>query len=145
MPEQLIDTRFPGQQFSVGSVATFPDRHQRTVFQAVTELRRQETIVAGGDTSRWRVRYAGLQLITAGPTVRTRDRRAQPRIPRHVADSRLAHRVHGVALQHRHTQPEAVDGGVPPVPRPVVPSTPDGDSAPTLDLTAVPLARRLEN
>ena len=68
MPEQLIDTRFPGQQFPVRSVVTLLDRHRRTVFPAVTELRRHEAIVGGGETGRWRVRYAGLQLITAGPT-----------------------------------------------------------------------------
>ena len=34
---------------------------------------------------------------------------------------------------------------MPPVPRPVVPATPDGESAPTLDLPALPLAHRLEN
>ena len=58
MPEQLIDTRFPGQQFPVGSVVTLLDRHRRTVFPAVTELRRHEAIVGGGETGRWRVRYA---------------------------------------------------------------------------------------
>ena len=110
MPEQLIDTRFPGQQFPVGSVVTLLDRHRCTVFPAVTELRRHEAIVGGGETGRWRVRYARLQLITAGPTDRTRDRRARPRTRRRVADSRAAHRVHGEALQHRHTEPEAVDG-----------------------------------
>ena len=82
MPEQLIDTRFPGQQFPVGSVVTLLDRHRRTVFPAVTELRRHEAIVGGGETGRWRVRYARLQLITAGPTDRTRDRRARPRTRR---------------------------------------------------------------
>ena len=67
MFEQPIDTRFPGQQFPVGSVVTFLDRDRRTVFPAVTELRRHEaneTIVAGGETGR----YAGLRLIKAGPT-----------------------------------------------------------------------------
>ena len=113
MPEQLIDTRFPGQQFPVGSVVTLLDRHRRTVFPAVTELRRHEAIVGGGETGRWRVRYARLQLITAGPTDRTRDHRARPRTRRRAADSRAAHRVHGEALQHGHAQPEAVDGGVP--------------------------------
>ncbi len=68
MPEQLIGSRFAGQQFPVGSVVTFFDRHRRTVFGTVTELRRVEAIVAGGETGRWRVRYAGLQLIKAGPT-----------------------------------------------------------------------------
>ena len=68
MFEQPINTRFPGQQFPVGSVVTFLDRHRRTVFPAVTELRRHEAIVAGGETGRWRVRYAGLRLIKAGPT-----------------------------------------------------------------------------
>ena len=63
-----IDTHFPGQQFPVGSVVTFLDRHRRTVFATVTELRRLEAIVAGGETGRWRVRYAGLRLIKAGPT-----------------------------------------------------------------------------
>ena len=76
---------------------------------------------------------------------RTRDRRTRPRTRRRVADSRAAHRVHGEALQHRHPQPEAVDRGVPPVPRPVVPSPPDGESTPTLDLPTVPLAHRLDN
>ena len=74
MPEQLIDTRFPGQQFPAGSVVTLLDRHRRTVFPAVTELRRHEAIVGGGEAGRWRVRCARLQLITAGPTDRTRDR-----------------------------------------------------------------------
>ena len=109
MPEQLIDTRFPGQQFPVGSVVTLLDRHRRTVFPAVTELRRHEAIVGGGQTGRWRVRCARLQFITAGPTDRTRDHRARPRTRR-----RAAHRVHGEALQQRHAQPEAVDGEVPP-------------------------------
>ena len=31
------------------------------------------------------------------------------------------------------------------MPRPVVPSTPNGDSTPTLDLSTVPLAYRMEN
>ena len=61
----------------------------------------------------WRVRFAGFQLITAGPTDLTRDRRARPRTRRRVPDRRVAHRVHGEALQHRHTQPEAVDGECP--------------------------------
>ena len=68
MPEQLIDSRFPGQQIPVGSVVTFIDRRPRIVFGTVTELRRLEAIVAGGETGRWRVRYAGLQLVKAGPT-----------------------------------------------------------------------------
>ena len=65
--------------------------------------------------------------------------------PSRAADGRAAHRLHGESLQHPHPQPEAVDGGVPPVPKPVVPSTPDGDSTPTLDLSTVPLSHRLEN
>ena len=68
MPQQLIDTRFPGQQFPLGSVVTFLDRDRRTIFGTVTELRRLEGIVAGGEAGRWRVRYAGLRLIKAGPT-----------------------------------------------------------------------------
>ena len=52
----------------MGSVVTFLDRDRRTVFPAVTELRRLEAIVAGGETGPWRVRYAGLRLIKAGPT-----------------------------------------------------------------------------
>ena len=68
MPEQLIGSRFPGQQFPVGSVVTFLDRRRRTVFPAVTELRRDEAIVAAGEAGRWRVRYAGLRLVKAGPT-----------------------------------------------------------------------------
>ena len=36
MPEQLIDALFPGQQFPVGTVVTFLDRHRRTVFPAGT-------------------------------------------------------------------------------------------------------------
>ena len=68
MPQQLIDTRFPGQQFPLGSVVTFLDRDRRTIFGTVTELRRLEAIVAGGEAGRWRVRYAGLRLIKAGPT-----------------------------------------------------------------------------
>ena len=70
MPELLIGPRFPGQHFPVGSIVTFFDRHRRTVFPAVTELRLHEAIVAGGETGRWRVRYAGLRLIKAGPTGR---------------------------------------------------------------------------
>ena len=46
----------------------FLDRHRRTAFGTVTELRRHEAIAAGGETGRWRVRYAGLRLIKAGPT-----------------------------------------------------------------------------
>ena len=53
--------------------------------------------------------------------------------------------MHGEALQHRYRQPEAEDRAVPPVPRPVVPSTPDGQSTPTLTLPTVPLAHRPEN
>ena len=68
MFEQPIDTRFPGQQFPVGRVVTFLDRHRRTVFGTVTELRRHEAIGADGETSRRRVRYARLRLIEAGPT-----------------------------------------------------------------------------
>ena len=89
-------------------------------------------------TGPWRVRYAGLQLITAGPTDRKRDRRARPRTRR-----RAAHRVHGEALQHRHAKPEGWVSA--PVPGPVAPSTPDGESAPTLDLSAAGPAHRLEN
>ena len=44
------------------------DRHRRTVFGTVTELRRHEVIVASGESGRWRARYAGLRLIKAGPT-----------------------------------------------------------------------------
>ena len=68
MPEQPIVTRFPGQRFPVGSVVTFLDRNQRAVSGTVTELRRHKTIVASGEAGRWRVRYAELQLIKAGPT-----------------------------------------------------------------------------
>ena len=68
MPERPIDTRFPGQRFPVGSVVTFLDRDRRAVLGTVAELRRHEAIVASGETGRWRVRYAGLQLIKAGPT-----------------------------------------------------------------------------
>ena len=68
MSEQLIDTHFPGQQFPVGSVVTFFDRHRRTVLGTVTELRRHEAIVAAGEAGRWREGYAGLQLVKAGPT-----------------------------------------------------------------------------
>ena len=68
MPEPMIDTYFPGQAFPVGSLVTFLDRNRRTVSGTVTELRRHEAIVAGGETGRWRVRYAGLQLVKAGPT-----------------------------------------------------------------------------
>ena len=68
MPKQLIDTRFPGQRFPVASVLTFLDRDRRIVFGTVTELRRLEAVVAGGETGRWRMRYAGLRLIKAGPT-----------------------------------------------------------------------------
>ena len=92
MPEQPIDTRLPGQQFPVGSVVTLLDRHRRTVFPAVAELKRLEAIVGGGETGRWRVRCARLQLIAAGPTDRTRDHRAQPRTRRRVADGRAARR-----------------------------------------------------
>ena len=67
MPEQPIDTRFPGQRFPVGSVVTFLDRNRRAVSGTVTEMRRHEAIVAGGETGRWRVRYAGLQLVKRGP------------------------------------------------------------------------------
>ena len=48
MFEQQIDTSFPRQQFPVGSVVTFLDRHRRAVFGTVTE--RHEAIVAGGET-----------------------------------------------------------------------------------------------
>ena len=217
MPEQLIDTRFPGQQFPVGSVVTFLDRHRRAVFGTVAELRRHEAIVAGGEAGRWRVGYAGLQLIKAGPTGgatmqqvvdhagqllerhlntgapatwwRFRFETAMCRAgicryttrtialsvsyvlrapwddirdtllheiahaivgPGHVHDAvwqTTARRIGCTAkpLQHRHPQPEAVDRGVLPMPRPVVPSTPNGDSTPTLDLSTVPLAYRMEN
>ena len=52
----------------MGSVVTFLDRHRRAVFGTVTELRRHEAIVAAGEAGRWRVQYAGLKLIKAGPT-----------------------------------------------------------------------------
>lgn len=68
MPAPLIDTHFPGQHFPVGSAVTFLDHNRHTVSGTVTELRRHEAIVAGGETGRWRVRYAGLQLVKAGPT-----------------------------------------------------------------------------
>ncbi len=68
MPGQPIDTHFPGQHFPVGSVVTFLDRDRRTVFGTVTELRRNEAVVAGGETGRWRVGYSGLHLVTAGLT-----------------------------------------------------------------------------
>ena len=145
MPEHLIGTRFSGRHFPVGSVATFLNHQPRTVFPTVTKLSRHETIVGGSETGRWRVRFTGLQLITAGPIDHTRDRRARPRTSLHVADRRAAHPVRANALQHRHTQPESVDEGVPPVPEPVVRSTPDAESAPTLDLPTAPLTRRLEN
>ena len=217
MSERLIDTHFPGQQFPVGSVVTFLDRHRRTVFGTVTELRRHEAIVAGGEAGRWRVQYAGLKLIKAGPmggaTMQQVEDHAAQLLERHLntgapatwwrfrfetataragicryttrtialsvsyvlrapwddvrdtllheiahaivapghahdavwQTARAAHRLHGEPLQHPHPQPEAVDGGVPPVPRPAVPSTPDGDSTPTLDLSTAGLAHRLEN
>ena len=140
MFEQPIDTRFPGQQFPVGSVVTFLDRHRRTVFGTVTELRRHEAIVAGGETGRWRVRYAGLQLVKADPTGGATMQQVELSISfvrratwsdirdtllheiahaivgpghKHVAvwqTDRAAHRLHGEALQHRHAQPEVVDG-----------------------------------
>ena len=69
-PEQLIDTSFPGQQFPVGSVVKFLDRHQRTAFPAVTELRRATK--ASSPTTRPAdgacVSCAGLRLIKASPT-----------------------------------------------------------------------------
>ena len=68
MPEQPIGTRFPGQRFPVGSVVTFLHRNRRAVSGTVTELRRHEAIVAAGETGRWRVRYAELHLVEAGPT-----------------------------------------------------------------------------
>ena len=52
----------------MGSVLTFLDRDRRSGLGTVTELRRHEAIVAAGETGRWRVGYAGLQLIKAGPT-----------------------------------------------------------------------------
>ena len=57
----------PRQQFPAGGVVTFRGRHRRTVFGTVTELRRHEAIVAGRETGRRRVRYAGLRPIDAGP------------------------------------------------------------------------------
>ena len=68
MPERPIDTRFAWQPFPVGSVVTFLDRDRRSVLGTVTELRRHQAIVAAGETGRWRVGYAGLQLVKAGPT-----------------------------------------------------------------------------
>ena len=50
MFEPPIGTRSPGQQLPVGSVVTFLDRHRRTVFGTVTELRRHDAIVAAGET-----------------------------------------------------------------------------------------------
>ena len=70
MPDQPIDTRFPGQRLPVGSVVTFLDRNRRTVFGTVTELRGHEAIVAAGEADRWRVRYAGLRLVKTDPTGR---------------------------------------------------------------------------
>ena len=68
IPEQPIDTRFPRATVPVGSVVTLLDRDRRTVFPAVAALRLHEALVAAGETGRWRVRYAGLRLIKAGPT-----------------------------------------------------------------------------
>ena len=96
MPEQLIGSRFPGQQFPVGSVVTFLDRHRRTVFGTVTELRLHEAIVAGGEAGRWRVRYAGLQLIKAGPT----DGATMQQVEDHAAQ-RLEHHLNTGALATR--------------------------------------------
>ena len=66
----------------MGSVATLLDRNRRTVLGTVTELRRHEAIVAGGETGRWRVRYAGLQLVKAGPT----DGATMRQVKDHAAD-----------------------------------------------------------
>ena len=53
----------------MGNVVTFLDRHRRTVFSAVTELRRATK--ASSPTARpadGACAYAGLRLIKAGPT-----------------------------------------------------------------------------
>ena len=68
-------------------VVTFLDRHRSTVFDG----------------------FVASQLGDVHS-----DRRARPHNTHHVADRRAARQLHGEALQHRHTQPEAVDGGVPP-------------------------------
>ena len=137
MFEQPIDSRFPGQQFPVGSVATFLDRHRRTVFGTVTELRRAtKPSSPAGKPARWRGRYARLRLIKAGPTGRATMQQVALSgsfVLRatwndildtllheivglgHGHDAvwqtdRAAHRLHGEAPQHRHAQPEVVDG-----------------------------------
>ncbi|MCY3818187.1 MAG: hypothetical protein OXH52_02315 [Gammaproteobacteria bacterium] len=53
MPEQLVDTGFPGQLFPVGSVATFLDHERRALFGTVTDLRHHEAILASGEAGRW--------------------------------------------------------------------------------------------
>ena len=69
-PEQPIDTASPGNSFPAGNVVTFLDRHRRTVFLAVTELRRATK--ASSPTARPAdgacVSCAGRRLIKAGPT-----------------------------------------------------------------------------
>ena len=217
MPEQLIGSRFPGQPCPVGSVVTFFDRHRRTVFPAVTELRPHEAIVGGDDDGRWRVRYTGLQLIKAGPTggatmqqdedhaAELLERHLNPAAPAtwwrfrfatatgqagvcrhdtrtialsvsfvlqaacddirdtllhevahaivgaghgHDAVWRTAARRIGCTANHCTTFTHSLKRSVrecPPVPKPVVPPTPDGDTAPTLHLPTLPLAHRLEN
>ena len=216
MPEQLIDTRFPGQRFPRGERRHVPRppparrlRHgHRTAPPRSHRRRRRDRPTARA--LRWAPARQGRphgrsddaagrrpccraarHLTTSAPATRWRFRfesarsragvcRQNTRIialsvsyvlrapwddirdtllheiahaivgPGHGHDAAWqtaarAHRLHGEALQHRHAQPEAVDGGVPPVPRPMVPPTPDGESTPTLDLPAVPLAHRLEN
>ena len=73
----------------------------------VTELRRHEAIVAGGETDRSHVRYTELQLWGAATHTTPCGKRPA-----------AAHRMHGEQPQHRHPQPKAVDGGEPPCPAP---------------------------
>ena len=99
----------------MGSVVTFLDRHQRTVFGTITELQRATKPSSP----------AARSADGACPTPCSGSSRPAPPAERRcsrsssrsasccrVADGRAAHRPHGEALQHRHAQPEALDGGV---------------------------------
>ena len=217
MPEQLIDTRFPGQQFPVGASSRSSTATGAPSSAPSPSCGATKPSSPAGEAGRWRVRYAGLQLVKAGPTggatmqqvvdhaaqllerhlntgapatrwrFRFETATCRAGICRHtpgpsrssvsyvlrapwddIRDTLLheiAHAIVGPGHGHdavwqtaarrigctanrcsnRHPQPEAVDRGVPPVPGPVVPSPPDRESTPTLDLPTVPLAHRREH
>ena len=68
MSEQLIDTHFPGQQFPVGSVVTFLDRHRRTVSAPSPSCGATKPSSPAARPADGACATPGLKLIKAGPT-----------------------------------------------------------------------------